>query len=262
MDFTLLSVFLALYLSAVLLAALGLRRRSSGPRNAALAVLAFAWVGQASVIGWFAWRQQGLPLANLNQFLVLFSWVVLTLHLLLWWRSRIEALGVVLPPLGALFLALAMAVSTQPSAGPGHGREAWFILHGTAATLGLAALGVAFATSLIYLIQDHTLKNKRSLGVLERLPSLAVSDQIGQQALLWGFVLLSSGIVTGMIGNVLSDHRVLSLRVKELFPLIAWAVFALLLLARRVWGYRGRRAALITIAGFAVGLLTIVGLAQ
>ena len=42
----------------------------------------------------------------------------------------------------------------------------------------------------------------------------------------------------------------------------ALILFAVLLFARLAWGYRGRRAAYLTIAGFALGLMTVLGIAR
>ena len=47
---------------------------------------------------------------------------------------------------------------------------------------------------------------------------------------------------------------------KVVFPVLAWLIFAGVLLARVAWGFRGRKAAYLTIAGFLLGLLTVLGI--
>jgi ABC-type uncharacterized transport system permease subunit len=42
--------------------------------------------------------------------------------------------------------------------------------------------------------------------------------------------------------------------------LLAWIVFAVILASRTALGFRGRKSAYLTIAGFALGLLTILGM--
>ena len=49
---------------------------------------------------------------------------------------------------------------------------------------------------------------------------------------------------------------------KELFGLLAWGVFALLLYARLATGLRGRRSAYMTIAGFAFALMVVLGMTR
>ena len=44
-----------------------------------------------------------------------------------------------------------------------------------------------------------------------------------------------------------------------MFSLIAWFVFGVLLVGRRLWGWRGRTALRLTLGGFAFLLLAYVG---
>ena len=122
---------------------------------------------------------------------------VMTLYLLLWFRWRVDAAGIVLPPLAAAagFGALALLGSTAalPVARP----RGWLLFHTTVSTLGMATLVVALAMSLIYLFQDRALKARRKLKLLNRLPPLDRCDHIGFQALAVGFVLMSVGIGAG-----------------------------------------------------------------
>ena len=46
---------------------------------------------------------------------------------------------------------------------------------------------------------------------------------------------------------------------KTVFSVIAWAVFGVLLIGRRLRGWRGRTALRLTLAGFALLLLAYVG---
>ena len=49
---------------------------------------------------------------------------------------------------------------------------------------------------------------------------------------------------------------------RQVFPVLAWLVFALLFYARSMRGLRGRKSAYLTITGFALGLMTILGLVR
>ena len=75
-----------------------------------------------------------------------------------------------------------------------------------------------------------------------------------------GFVLLSLGIATGMIVNASVHGRLWILGVKQTLPLLAWALFAGLLIARFKLGFRGRKSAWLTVTGVTLGLLTVVGM--
>src|SRR5581483_799462 len=65
-------------------------------------------------------------------------------------------------------------------------RQGWLIAHISLIFAGYAALVLSFSASLIYLIQENILKSKRPGGLLARLPSLQVTDEIGFRSLLIG----------------------------------------------------------------------------
>jgi ABC-type uncharacterized transport system permease subunit len=157
----------------------------------------------------------------------------------------------------AAYPFLAQAPQAQPLQAQG-----WFVFHTSIATAGVAALAVAFAMSVLFLVKERALKSKRSLRVLEMLPSLEALDRLGFQALLYGFPLLTLGIATGMVYSAAVHNHLWIWGVKEIFPVIAWAVFAVILWARFARGVRGRRSAILAIAGFAFALLTFVGMVR
>ena len=115
--------------------------------------------------------------------------------------------------------------------------------------------------ALLYLAQDHALKSRSTPGLLQRLPALEECDRVGLQALIVGFVMLTLGIGTGIAMNTGLHSEFLSGGAKQIFPLLAWAVFLVVLLARTWLGYRGRKSALLTIAGFLLGLASVAGMA-
>jgi ABC-type uncharacterized transport system permease subunit len=177
-------------------------------------------------------------------------------------RWKIHAAGLVLPPLA--FLMTVAAMSRLPSMVHQEGPmlQEWDIrvFHVALATLGMALFFVAAAMSLIYVLQERALKNKRTLAFLDRLPPLDRADRAGLEAMVWGFPLFTLGIVTGMVLSASEYHRVLLFQAKQVFPILAWLIFGTVLLARVARGFRGRRAAYLTMAGFVLGLLTIVGI--
>jgi ABC-type uncharacterized transport system permease subunit len=226
-------------------------------------VLGVAWVLHLLVMVRRAWTAGGAPLGNTTEFLLVLGWVVLTLHLLVWFRWRVDIAGLVLPPLAELMVIVAIGLIPGSSAPEPYGTTPWwFTVHTGASTLGLAAFGVAFAMSLIFLVQDRALKSKSSFRLLERLPSLETCDRIGQDAILWGFPLLTLGIVTGFVRSTAVHGTMWVANPKQIFPLVAWVLFALLIYSRLARGIRGRKSAYVTIAAFLIGLLTVVGIAR
>lgn len=248
------------YFVGVVFAFVDTAKRSKTARAVSTTSLVVAWVLHLAAVVHLAILRGHFPLSNMPEYLLVLGWIVLTLHLLVWFRWRVVAASLVLPPLAALMAMPALWFPGQAGeVALGH-QHSLFIFHTTAATLGMAALCVAFAMSLIYLVQDGALKSKRVPRVLARLPSLEACDRIGYLAILWGFPLLTLGVATGLLWSRDVHDRFFAGGAKQYFPLLAWVVFAALLYARVVRGMGARRSAYITIAGFTLGLLTVLGM--
>jgi ABC-type uncharacterized transport system permease subunit len=225
-------------------------------------LLVGAWAGELATLIVLGLSAAAFPLRTGPEYLLVLGWFVLTLHLVLWFRSEVRAAALVLPPVAALMALSAFLFSVGAEQSPGLRTQGWFVFHTSIATAGVAALAVSFAMSLLFLVKERALKSKRSLRVLEMLPTLEALDRIGFQALLYGFPLLTLGIATGMVYSAAIHDRLWIWGPKEIFPVIAWTVFAGILWARFARGVRGRRSAILAIAGFAFALLTFVGMVR
>jgi ABC-type transport system involved in cytochrome c biogenesis permease subunit len=258
----LLMVALALHVAGVALAVIGeLRHRASVSRLGAL-VLVAAWAGELITLIVLGVTAAAFPLRTGPEYLLVLGWFVLSLHLVLWFRSQVRAAALVLPPVAGLMVLSAFMFSAGESQIHALRTQGWFVFHTSVATAGVAALAVSFAMSLLFLVKERALKSKRSLRVLTMLPTLEALDRVGFQALLYGFPLLTLGIATGMVYSAAVHNRLWIWGPKEIFPVIAWAVFAGILWARFARGVRGRRSAILAIAGFAFALLTFVGMVR
>jgi len=248
------------YIVGIVLAAIGTLYRSNTARRAASSAWGLTWLAQLGAIIALGAASGHVPLTNRAEYLLMLSWAVLTLHLYAWFRLQMPVSGLVLPPLAAVaaFSAWGLLGSTPHS--DAIRPEGWFLFHTTVSTLGVANLCLACAMSVLYLFQDRALKSKKTLGLLERLPALDKCDRIGFQAMVAGFVLLTLGIGTGVVMNRNLHERFVVLGAKQVFPVLAWLVFAGIIASRRAFGFRGRKSAYLTIAGFALGLLTVIGM--
>jgi ABC-type uncharacterized transport system permease subunit len=112
----------------------------------------------------------------------------------------------------------------------------------------VALFAVAAGGAVIYLIAERNLKAHkpgRANG-----PSLATLDKLNQRCITLGFPLYTVAMVTGAMW-VAQLHLNGVFTVQYAISAAAWLLYAVLLLARVTAGWRGRRAALMTLAGFA-----------
>jgi ABC-type uncharacterized transport system permease subunit len=134
-------------------------------------------------------------------------------------------------------------------------RKGWLITHISLIFAGYAALILSFGTSLVYLIQEHSLKSKKSSGVLTRLPALEVLDEMGFRLLLLGFPFMTLGLIAGVVVAKASNVRLDLFDPKILLSLLMWAVYLLLLYTRWNAGWRGKRAAYLATGAFAAAVV-------
>ena len=76
---------------------------------------------------------------------------------------------------------------------------------------------------------------------------------------LFGFLWLSLGIITGSVWADLAWGAYWSWDPKETWSLITWLIYAALLHARTMKGWRGSRVAWLSIIGFGCVLFTYFG---
>ena len=112
---------------------------------------------------------------------------------------------------------------------------------------GFAGLTLAAGLAGLYLWQERRLK-RRDAGVLRlRLPPLESLDRLAARTALISLLILSAGIVVGLASFERGDFDV-SMAV----ALAIWALYTVGLLLRREAGLRGRRFAVLLVAGFAL----------
>lgn len=201
----------------------------------------------------------GFPLGDRAGYLSVLGASIAILYLVVWMRWRVDALALILIPISAVTVAIVVRLEDVQAAAVAP-PKGLFLLHTSLATAGMAILGVAAAMATLYLIQDSALKSGRTLAVLEKLPSLDRCDRLGFQAQIIGFGIFSLGIFTGVFYNFVENHEYLTLGTKMTFALVAWLIFAGVVLLRVTGGFQGRRSAGLVILGFLAGLATVFGI--
>ncbi len=134
-------------------------------------------------------------------------------------------------------------------------RKGWLIAHISLIFMGYAALILSFGTSLIYLIQEHSLKSKKSGGIFTRLPALEELDQMGFRLLLLGFPFMTLGLIAGVIVAEATYGRIDFLDPKVLLSILMWVVYLLLVYTRWNAGWRGRKAAYLATGAFVAAVV-------
>lgn len=198
------------------------------------------------------------PIGDIHRTLSLASLLSVVVYLIAGMRLRITVLGGFIAPVTLLFLfgaGLGRSVDHVPS----EVRSFLLPLHIAVNVLGVAAFNFAFAAAFAYLIQEGLLRRKKLGGLFQRLPALDVLDALSFRLVTIGFSLLTIGIITGALWAVRIDANVPIFTTTQVLALLAWLVFAGVLLLRVAAGWRGRRAAIGTMVGYALATAVLVG---
>ncbi|MDF0652652.1 MAG: cytochrome c biogenesis protein CcsA [Nitrospira sp.] len=186
-----------------------------------------------------------------------FSWMIILVFLIVEFRHRIHVLGSFMVPLALVSLISAAALpETVPSLQPVF-KTLWF--HVTLSMLGAVGFTVAFVAGVMYLIQERLLKSKQFNVLYSKLPALDFLDHLNQQSIVLGFPLLTLGIVTGAISAQFARGSYVSWNPEQTGALVTWLFYFIVLLGRLTIGWRAKRAAYLTVIGFACVILTLVG---
>ena len=239
------------------------RRQTPGVLGTWVALLGLIGNTAGIVMRWVESYRMGIghaPLSNLYESLVFFAWTITLLYLFIERRYGNRVIGAFTMPLA--FLAMAYA-SLSPNISdriqpllPAL-KSNWLIAHVITCFIGYAAFAVAFGLSIMYLIRQREPDPKGSL--LDRFPKPNVIDDLTHQMIMFGFLFLSVGIISGAVWANSAWGRYWGWDPKETWSLITWFIYATLLHAKLMRGWHGRRIAYLSVIGFAAVLFTYFG---
>ena len=202
------------------------------------------------------------PLSNMYESLVFFAWCIAAFYLFLEWKFKNRLIGAFAMPFA--FVSMAYA-----SFGWGINQEIaplipalqsnWLIAHVITCFIGYAAFAVASGLGIMYLFKANHEERAGDSSLLATLPQLRVIDDVTYKSIVFGFLWLSAGIITGAIWANSAWGTYWSWDPKETWSLITWFLYAGALHARFVRGWGGKRIAWIAIIGFVSVVFTYFG---
>ena len=120
-------------------------------------------------------------------------------------------------------------------------------------------LSDAFLKKVVPAIASQTPGFDASGSLLSHLPDTNMLDELTHQMVMFGFLFLTVGIITGAVWANSAWGRYWGWDPKETWSLITWFVYATALHARLMRGWHGKRIAILSIAGFLAVLFTYFG---
>lgn len=237
--------------TAALLVVLGGHARL---RPLALVLVGVAFAAHGTDIGWRG-TQHVHPAQSVREALGFLSFIVTGGYLLASTRYRLTLGGAAVMPVS---LVLLLAARLTPAGTAPEDLSALGRIHISLATAGVGVFALASALSMIYLLEERALRRKRfdALAFKDKGAPLEALDRLSHRLIWVGFPLFTVALVLGAVwvsklGEPLDRPE---------YPLavVTWIFYAAVLVARQAYGWRGRRAARLTLAGFGCALLVLV----
>jgi len=258
------SIFVYFFAMVLYISYLAFRSEMLG-KVASLSMLGGVVVETAAIgMRWYESYQLGIgraPLTNLYESLAFFAWTIALIYLVLERKFKMKTMGAFVAPFPFLVMAYASLNPNDIQPLVPALKSNWLISHVVTCFVGYAAFAVSFVVSILYLFKAGSEKRSpKSAGSFwDFLPSSAALDEIGYKTIAIGFPLLTIGIVTGAFWANVAWGTYWSWDPKETWSLIVWLIYAAYLHARITRGWRGKRAAILSIVGFAATIFCYLG---
>jgi len=235
-----------------------------GPgRRAGNIAMALTWLASGLLLvglvlrGLWAGR---VPWGNMYEFSLTWTFGILAVFLVVSLRRDIRWLGLPVIFLSILSLGLAVTVLyTEAAQLVPALRSWWLIIHVAAAVICGGAFSVAAAISALYLWRERAERKGHVTGIVAALPDASRLDTLAYRILAFAFPLWTFAVISGAIWAEYAWGRYWGWDPKETWAFITWVIYAGYLHARSTAGWRGRRAAYISLLGFVSFLINYFG---
>jgi cytochrome c-type biogenesis protein CcsB len=208
-----------------------------------------------------------VPWGNMYEFIAAFTCAAVLVLIAASVRFRAYYMGlfVLLPVVLALAVDVVVIYTPAGSLVPAL-QSYWIAIHVTAMIIAIGMFTFGAVVTVMYLlVARHERRvaaglESRAGGILSQLPGSDALDRLAYRSILFALPAWTFAVIAGAIW---ADHawgRYWGWDPKETWSFITWLVYAAFLHARATAGWRGRRAAVIHLAGFACLLFNITAI--
>jgi ABC-type transport system involved in cytochrome c biogenesis permease subunit len=212
------------------------------------------------------------PFSNLWESMMLFVWATNAGYLIMEYKHKFKSIGIAVMALESIAMLSALMLpyrfkSVEPlnpalqskwhwmtdllsTWGMEKYAIGWLDFHVFTTFIGYAGFAISFGLSILYLIKERSEAKSKRNALIDSFPPARTLDELSYRAIAWGFPFLAVGIVSGAVWANYAWGTYWSWDPKETWSLITWFIYAAYLHARVTRGWKGKRAAYISIAGF------------
>ena len=235
----------------------------------ALTVMAFLFHLGATVTRGIA--AERVPWSNMYEFSMTGTLLIVAVYLAVLIRYDLRFLGTFITGLIIVLLAGVLLGGLYTEVVPLMDplKSVWLVIHVFVASLGTAFFALAFALSVVQLMQarrerraveaaeasaadgDAVAPAGRSLRFLRTLPTADTLESLAYRFAIVGFIFWTFTLIAGSIWAQDAWGRYWGFDTKEVWTFVIWVLYAGYIHARATRGWRGTRSAWLAIIGFA-----------
>ncbi|MFD0685768.1 c-type cytochrome biogenesis protein CcsB [Actinomadura fibrosa] len=231
---------------------------------ARLAVLlnVLGWAAHLGVLVTRGLAADRWPWGNMYEFLTAISFAAVTAFIVVMWRYEARFLGAFV--MAAAVVALGVAnIWLYDSVGPVSPalNSYWIAIHVTAAITATGAFTVAGAATVLYLLKVRA-EGRGAVAagsLMSRVPSAEALDRLALRVTMFSFPIWTAAIIMGAIWADQAWGRYWGWDPKEIWSFVTWIIYAAYLHARSTAGWRGRKAAILSLVAFGALLFNFFG---
>lgn len=212
-------------------------------------------------------KSGAFPLTGLFESLILLTLVFGLLYLFL--SMAIKRIWFMVAGVCVLVVIVLMAslVAIPASSPQAIAATPWALVHGIAMIFGLMLTAFSASTGLLYVLSKHKLKNKQTRLILGKMPNLEALERMSRIGLQAGFVLITCGLVSGLmmavinsaaleasIAGWLSDPKIILME-------FLWVVLGAVLVLKYFQAVKTRTVSYVVAGAFVVVLFALVSIA-
>ncbi|MFA1549346.1 c-type cytochrome biogenesis protein CcsB [Actinomadura chokoriensis] len=230
--------------------------------NLAVVLNVLGWGAHLGVLVTRGLAANRWPWGNMYEFLTAIAFAAVTAYLVVMFRYKARFLGAFVMVAAAIALGVAN-IWLYDSVGPVSPalNSYWIAIHVTAAIIATGAFTVAGAATVLYLVKDRAESRGGAAegGVLSRLPSTEALDRLSMRVTMFAFPIWTAAIIMGAIWADQAWGRYWGWDPKEVWSFITWVIYAAYLHARATAGWKGRKAAVLSLIAFAALMFNFFG---
>jgi cytochrome c-type biogenesis protein CcsB len=199
------------------------------------------------------------PWGNMYEYGMAVTFITVVTWLVVMYKFPVRHLtGFLLLPVVILMfvngtLLYTIAAPVQPAL-----QSYWLVIHVSAAIIGSGVFLVPGVASVLYLFRAAYDKDETKFArFASKLPAADVLDRIAYRTTIFAFPVFTFGVLCGAVWAESAWGRFWGWDPKETVAFIAWVIYAAYLHSRATAGWRGARAAVINIVGFAAMIFNL-----